>query len=240
MAYPQAITDFAQSVYLVIKNRYFDDISSADGQTFISQVVDWTNQYLDELETVTDQMDEPVNWKFMIQGGFALGSGATGDTAIDLDSSVQGLVTSPGRYLQITDSTGTVQSNWTVVSAEQVINKAVVQEDRVYVANGQIVFSRPLTDLENNGTITADALVSIPRLSTTNTKALTQVKPKQLLVLGVAKNASLPDIAQGGLAPSLVQKYNDLLTSAIARNNASSVNDTVARDSFSYVSGVGF
>lgn len=240
MAYPQVITDFAQSVNLVIKNRYFDDIASADGQTFIAQVVDHTNQLLDELENVTDQMGEPVNWKFMRQTGFDLGSATAGETTVDLDSSVQALIAEPGRYVQIADSTGTILSNWQVVDAPQVTNKAVVQADKVYVAGGQLVFSREFTTTEDGGSITGDVVASVPRLSTTNVKALSLVKPKQLLILGVAKNFSLPDIVQGGLSPSYVQKYNDLLQSAIARNNASSDNDTVERDSFAYVSGVGF
>lgn len=240
MAYPQVITDFAQSVNLVIKNRYFDDIASADGQTFIAQVVDHTNQLLDELENVTDQMGEPVNWKFMRQTAFDLGTATSGETAVDLDSSVQALITDAGRYVQISDSAGTVLSNWQVVDAPQVTNKATVQADKVYVAGGQLIFSRAFTDTEDGGSITGDVVASIPRLTTTNVKALSLVKPKQLLILGVAKNFSLPDIVQGGLSPSYVQKYNDLLQSAIARNNASSGNDTVERDSFAYVSGVGF
>ena len=86
----------------------------------------------------------------------------------------------------------------------------------------------------------ADVETSLPRMSTTNVKILSIVKPKQLLILGVAKNSTLPDIVQGGLSPSYVQKYNDLLQGAIARNNSSTQADTIDRDNFSNIHGVGF
>lgn len=240
MAYNSTLTNFAQSIYLVMKNRYFDDISSTDGQNFITQVIDWTNQLLDELEQVTDSRGEPVNWSWMRQANFELGDVTAGDTTLDLDSTVQAIIADQQRKMTLTLG-ATVLSRWEVVSGGQVNNfDANPQPDRVSVMSKQLVFSRAFTTAEDGATLTGDALVSVPRLSETNQKALSMVKPKQLLILGVAKNSTLPDIVQGGLSPSYIQKYNDLLQGAIARNNVTSVADTVIRDDYSYISGVGF
>lgn len=244
MAYPTALINFAQSIYLITKNRYFDDISSDDGQNFIAQIIDHTNQVLDELENITDPTGEPVDWNWLNQVGFDLGT-ATIDTTvtypvIDLDSSVQSLIADPSRYVQISNN-GEVVSNWKVVTPDQInLKPERNDEDMVARVGSQLMFSRQFTDDENNGDITGDCLISVPRMSATNTKCLDIVKPKQLLVLGVAKNITLPDIVQGGLSPSYVQKYNDLLQSAIARNAKTAKSNQVEMDNYNFIHGVGF
>lgn len=242
MAYNTILTNYAQSIYLEIKNRYFDDIAGEDGQTFISYIIDWTNQYLDELENISDIYNKPVDWKFLRQYGYELGTATLGQSILsDFDSTVLELIAEPGRYVLVSDATNVPVSQWQVVSPGQLINGRFQDNiDRVAMVGNNLIFSRVFNTVEDGLTITGDATISIPRLSETNQKALSIVKPKQLLILGVGKNATLPDIIQGVLSPSYVQKYNDLLQSAIIKNNASSQSDTVDRDRFGYIGGVGY
>lgn len=238
---------FAQSIYLVIKNRYFDDITGEDGLVYLSQVADWTNMFLDELETETNPDGEPIDWKFARQLGASLGTATVGATTIDLDSTTAYLLADENRYVQITQD-GAVISNWAVVAPSNITNKTDrITEDMVTSVGGTLMFSREFKDTEDGGDIIGDIAGLIPRIvfnstsgQATNVKALSLVKPALLLKLGVAKNATLPDIVQGGLSPSYVQKYNSLLSGAIARNDQSSRGDTIVRDDYSFISGVGF
>lgn len=249
MASPTAdLTSFAQSIYLTIKNRYFDEITGEDGQVFLQQVCDWTNMFIDELENETGPNGQLVDWWFMRDSGTALGTATEGESSIGLPTTIDRLLTDENRYVQILDSDGKVLSNWLVVHPKDINNRTgTVQDDMCAVVGSSIVFSRPFKDTENNGNVIGDTVGKIPRMTftlnsgnvqPTNVKALSTVRPKQLLILGVAKNATLPDIVQGGLSPSYVQKFNDLLNGAIARSNASSVAAQAARDNLSHVRGV--
>lgn len=241
MSPTEQITAFAQSIYLVIKNRYFDDIESEDGQTYISQVIDWTNQYLDELENITDQNGNVVNWNWSREVNYELGQVSEGDSTLTFSSNVMSLIPDQHRAVELVVDDEVV-SRWALVTPEQIHSNPLGNtENLAAVSGGNILqFSRAIREDEDGAMVRCDALLSLPRLSTTNVRVLRMVKPKQLLVLGVAKNATLPDIVQGGLSPSYVQKYNDLLIAAIARNSLSSRSDTVKRENFSHIGGVGF
>lgn len=237
---------FAQSVYLVIKNRYFDDITGADGIIFMQQVVDWANQFLDELETEVNPDGSPIDWLWNRQLAFTLGTAVEGASSVIAPSTIFNLIAEENRYVQILQGS-TVISNWAVVAPEQISSQTDrIVEDMATFVGGRIVFSRAFRDTEAGGTVVGDVTLPIPRLAISatglavNVKAFSIVKPKQLMVLGVAKNATLPDIVQGGLSPSYAQKYNDLLTGAIARNATSGLADLVTRDDLGYIGGVGF
>lgn len=240
-------TAFTQSVYLVIKGRYFDDIDSEDGALLMQQTADWCNMYLDELETEINPDGQPLDWKWSRQEDFALGTAAEGSASITTPTTINYLLVGENRYVQITVGDAVV-SNWAVVAPEQITNKSDrVTEDMCSQIGSSIVFSRQFRDYEDGGAITGDVSAPLPRVSLTvsgavvtvlNAKVLTLVKPKALLQLGVAKNASLPDIVQGGLSPSYTQKYGDLLQNAIARNEAGAVATEAVRDNYSHIGGV--
>lgn len=235
MAYPLAITNFAQSVYLVVKNRYLDDIADSDGQLFISQVVDWTNQLLDELETVTDASGKVVDWNWLRSMDESLDTATVGSNSIDLDDSILNVVANPDRPIRI-EVGGKVISTWLVVAPGQISSNP--SKNLVAKVGATLFFSRKFNDAEDGGTIIGDITSSITRMTSTISDVLTTVKPKQLLILGVAKNSVLPDIVQGGLTPSYVQKYNDLLQSSILTNNQSADSDYALRDDNSFIGGV--
>lgn len=241
MAAPkQPLIDFAQSVHRAIKNRKYDDILGDDGLQFLEQIVDFTNQFIDELEFETNPDGSPIDWNWVRQLGYTLGKAKTGLASIDLDTDINNLIAGENRYVQILQG-GLVVSNWAVVAPDNISNQRNrITQDMVTIVNGQIVFSRVLRDTENNGTIIGDVTLPIPRISFTNQDVLTTVKPRQLLVLGVAKNGTLPDIVQGKLSPSYAQKFKDLLDGAIARNSASALADLAVRDDYAYITGVGF
>jgi hypothetical protein len=234
---------FTNKVYLVIKGRYFDDLTSDDGINLINQTIDWANMFIDELETETDAAGQPVDWNFARSTSENLGKARLGKSTVDFDSSFNNLIAESGRYVQVTVG-GQVVSNFSVVAPAQITNRADrATNDMVSLVGNTLIFSRPFRDFENGGTITGDVTVPIPRISLTDVSVLNgdnAITPQQLLILGTAKNASLPDIVQGGLSPSYAQRYNDLLDNAKARNSTSSHPDIITRDDLSYISGVGF
>lgn len=232
---------YTNRVYLVIKGRYFDDLTSEDGLNLVNQTIDWTNMFIDELETETTPDGKAIDWWFTRQNDATLGKARLGKKVIDWDTDNNNLIVDEQRYVLITVN-GQVVSSWSPVAASQLGNQpGRVVPDRVARVGQQLVFSRVFTAAENGGTITGDVTVPIPRLSLTNVDALTgenAVVPQQLLILGAAKDASLPDIVKGKLSPSYAQRYANLLEGAKARSAASSNADTAQRDNYSNVRGV--
>lgn len=233
------LNSFVQSVYLVIKGRYFDDLTSEDGQNLIAQTIDWTNQFLDELETTTDPTGAPVDWRWSRVTGQELGTATAGEAAIDFDTSQYlNLIAEEERYVQVLQD-GSVVANFAVVDPSEISSKTDrITEDMCSLIGDQIIFSRVFNDQENGGTIIGDVTTPLPRMTSTNVKVLNLVRPKQLLILGVAKNASLPDIVKGKLSPNYAQKYDNLLQNAIAFNSASGAVGQAERDDFSYIGGI--
>lgn len=232
------LTAFAQSIHLTMKNRYFDDIEGEDGIVYVNQVIDWTNMYLDELENTVDASGQPVDWWFNRENGYALGTAVEGGASVDLPTAIDRLLVDELRYVQVLQD-GAVISNWAVVQPKDIASKTDrITEDMCAVVGTTLVFSRAFKDTENGGSIVGDVVLKTPRLSLINVKVLSQVRPKLLLQLGVAKNATLPDIVQGGLTPSFSQKYDALLAGAIARSVASSVSSLAGRDNYSHIRGL--
>ena len=130
---------------------------------------------------------------------------------------------------------GLVISHFDVVDADQITKReGMTSEDRVVKIRSNLIFSRLFTTSELGSTVIADTISSLARVADDATFAvLTQVKPYTLLVLGVAKNMTLPDIIQGGLSPSFAQKYADLLDKAKAENRSTTVGDMMIYDDFS-------
>jgi hypothetical protein len=246
MAAQDDITAFAQSVYSRIKNRFYDSITDTDGQTFIQLVVDFANGFIDELELETDAVGNPVNWWWVRQNGATLGTATTGGASIAFNTTTfQNIIVEEGRYVQLVLG-GAVIANFAVVAPGDISNDTSrVTEDMCARVGNNIVFSRAFKSIENGATVKGDVTTPITKLvydtsnhANDNSAALTLVKPRELLVLGPAKNESLPDIVQGKLSPSFTQKFNDMLNNAIIRSTTSSLADKVQRDDFSGIGGV--
>lgn len=245
---------FAQSCYKMIKNRYFDDLTSADGQTFLAGVVDWLNEFIDELEYEVNSDGQPIDWIWVRQPNVTLGTAVAGTNSISWNgTSYNNLIAGEDRYVQILDSGGNPLANFTVVAPADMSNDSTKNTiDMCTLVNGNIYFSRNFSTAENNGTVVGDVTGYLPRVTTTisgttklivatNVDIFSTVKPLQLLKLGTVKNAILPDIVMGGLNPSYTQKYNDLLTNAINRSEASAIAPTAEYDDLgAQVHGVGF
>jgi hypothetical protein len=238
----------------MIKNRFYDDLNSTDGQTYLLQVVDWANEFIDELETEVNSDGAVVDWIWVRQLAVTLGTAVTNGTQVPWDdTSYNNLVASTERFVQVLSTDGTrVLANFTVVAPDDMSNDSSrLTQDLCCVVNGNINFSRPFTSGENNGIIVGDVTGYLPRIQTTigtnglvvatNVDIFKTVKPLLLLKLGTVKNSILPDIVMGGLNPSYQQKYNDLLTNAISRSEASALAPTADYDDLQgVVHGVGF
>lgn len=238
----ETLNQFVQRVYLTRYNRYIDNIEDEDGQIEVDKTIDWANMFLDELESETDNDGQPIDWSFSRENDREIGTIGLTTQTFDLDTDILRLVVDENRPMTITQD-GTVVSTWEVVEPNQITKRTDASiTDRVTAVNGVIIFSRALNETEIDGKLVGDVINVIPRLSNegtvVNINALKIVKPYQLMVLGVAKNATLPDIVQGGLSPSFVQKYADLLELTKSRNGASSVANEYVSDDSGSIGGV--
>lgn len=244
---------FAQSVYKMIKNRYYDDLTSTDGQAFLSSIVDWANEFIDELEYESGPDGTPIDWIWVRKPSTTLGTASTGTNILSWDDTTyNNLCASGERYVQVLRADGSVAAQFTVVTADQISNDSSRNLfDMCALADGNIRFSRPFTSAEAGCNIVADVTTYLPRITTTinaqtkqiiatNVDIFKTIRPLTLLKLGTTKNAILPDIVQGGLNPSYTQKYNDLLMNAIDRSMASSLAPTADVSDYGNIRGVGF
>jgi len=239
----EQIQAFTQEVNLTIYNRLIVDIGEADGQEAVAKTTIWLNLFLDELAFEKNPDDTPVNWLFLRKNDTEIGEIDEATDTFDLPRDALRLVSEEDRPLYITQD-GTVISTWDVVEPDQLTsrNDYINRDNRVSYVGEQIVFSRPLNDTEIGGTIFADVVNKFPQLvSTSGSENVDLFKlpiPRQLLVLGTAKNASLPDIVQGGLSPSYAQKYDNLLEGVKAANMQSAAANQVVVEDYSDITGV--
>lgn len=227
----EKITALAQRIYLARNGRY-NDVDGTELTAFLEETVDWVNQFVPELELEAD-------WNYLRTRGNLIGTVTDlEEQAYDLPETVRKVVVSPYRDVTISHD-GAVVSTFTMVNPDQISDPTNPEvHDRATVINRRLVLSRPLKDTELNGEIRADTIDYMPKLTMNSTVLLDKVEPEQLLVLGVAKNATLPDIVQGGISPSLTQKYGDLLEKAVAANNATADVLDIQSEDFSFVRGV--
>lgn len=241
MPYTPEITKFAQDVRLVTHNRFFEDIEEEDGQVYIAQIVSATNMLAGELEQLVDAVNEPVVWNWLRRMDYSLGVAVEGAKTLTLPTEIQSIVAEEGRFIEILSPAGNLISRWSVVYPDQIRKDPTAwrhRENRVARVGTELVFSRPFNDKEDGMEIVGDVSLFIPRMTDIDDSCLTIVQPKELLTLGVAKNVTLPDIVQGPLSPSYVQKYQDLLQQAITRNRASTRSEIAPRENLSYVRGI--
>lgn len=240
------ITAFAQSVYQARHNQQ-NDATGTDLTDFLTQTIEWVNQTIPEIEHARDITKRPVDWNFLrTNDDQSIGTVTSGTVlSYSLPDSIRKLVINPHRDLTIQQD-GTVISSFKLVNPNQNTDPSDSFDvrDRATVLQRRIIFNRPLTTAEVGGTITADTIAYIPQLSLLDASLLDILDQytdiRQLFVYGVLKNQILPDIVQGGLTPSFSQKFADYLADCIAENNTSADADDVDRESFGWVSGIGF
>lgn len=227
----ERVTQLAQSIYLA-KNGRYNDVDGSELTDFLNQTVDWVNQYLEELEYEAE-------WNYLRTNQQLIASiNDLTVQAFDLPEGVRTIVVSPYRDIVIKQDDVTI-STFTMVNPNQISDPTYTErQDRATVINRKLVLSRPLKDTELNGDIKADTIAFMPKLALDNADVLDLVKPQQLIVLGVSKNATLPDIVQGGISPSLTQKYNDLLQKAIGINGQTAEVLDMPSENFGWVRGV--
>lgn len=225
---------FAQSVILAMTGKHMDeeDLDSEDGAQFIVELVDWTNQLIDEIEMETD-------WNFVTDLDKVIGTVSSLTQTFPLPAGTRKLSVNEHRPLHIKQDSARV-STWDIVRPAMISasRDGWPINNRVTFVAKNIVFSRDLNDNELGGEVVADVINKIPRLEyvagqpevDNNLEVLELIEPRQLLVLGVAKNATLPNFVRGKISPSLVQKYADVLGKAVAENEATSTADTYEGD----------
>lgn len=238
------ITALAQDIYLARHNQS----STASGQDLsdlLDQTISWVNQLIPELHTARDASGRLVDWNFVRTNDATIGTVANGTTiTYALPAGIRRLVYNPHRDVTIRHDS-TIVSSFKLVGPNQGYDPEDSDlRDRATVLKGQLIFSRPLNSTEVGGAIVADTIAPIPKLSHTDVSLLDLLDAndtiRQLFVLGVLKNQMLPDIVQGGLDPSFSKKFDDYLAACIMENNISADADDVARESFGWITGVGF
>jgi hypothetical protein len=231
MAATDELSALAQAIYLTMYNRY-NDVEGAELTAFIAKIIDWVNQFTQELELEAD-------WDYLRTNDNLISKVYNTTTrSYDLPQDVRTVVISPYRDVTISFD-GAVVSTFKLVSPNNISDPTNPEtQDRATVIGKKLVFSRPFKTTEVGGDIRCDTISFMPQLTTTDTELLSLVKPLQLIVLGVAKNSTLPDIVQGGISPSLAQKYGDLLKKAVAANEATADSMEAPREDLSFVRGV--
>lgn len=232
------IIALAQDIYIARHNQA-NDVTGTDLIDFENQTISWVNQFLPELEKEAD-------WNFSrTNDDNSIGTIPSGTTiSYALPDTIRKLVVNSQRDLTIQQD-GTIISTFKLVNPNQAFNPNDHDvRSRASVINRKIVFGRTLNDTEVGGTIVADTIAWMPRLSTIDVDLLDLLDDnpdiRQLVVLGVLKNQILPDIVQGGLAPSFTTKYASLLKECVRENNASIDADDPYYEGFGFVRGVGF
>jgi hypothetical protein len=232
---------FTQEVYLTINARRLANITDTSGVEAVAVTVIWANLFLDELELERNPDGSILNWNFLRQNDKEIGTISEATDVFNLPGDAIRLIAEEERPLIIMQD-GAIISVWDVVDPDQITNRryATARDQRVTYVNQKIVFSRPLNETEIGGTIFADVMNSFPRLSQSpiNIEVFDLPVPRQLLILGTAKNSSLPNIVKGGLSPSFAQKYSDLLEGLKMGNMQTSVGDEAMTDDYSFIRGV--
>jgi hypothetical protein len=236
MTNEERIAELAQDIYVERHNQVNGSTGTAL-TNLLGLTITWINKLIPEIEKRAD-------WNFVRTNDDSVGTVLTGTTiAYPLPSSVRKLVVSPYRDLTIQQDS-TIVSTFRLVNPNQQSNPVERYEirDRATVLRRNVIFSRSLTDAEVGGTIVADTIEFIPKLSYDDVSLLDIFDDypdiRQLFVLGVVKNQILPDIVQGGLTPSYSQKFDRYLADCISENNASAEADDADRENFGWVSGV--
>lgn len=245
MTNDERITALAQSIYLARHNQQ-NGATGADLVAFQDEIIGWVNQFIPEIQAARNPMGKAVDWNF-VRTNDDPSVGVVTDGAVisyPLPIGIRKLVINPHRDLTIRFD-GSVISSFKLVNPNQAYDPTDNDvRSRATTIKRKIIFSRPLTDTEVGGTITADTLAYIPQLSHDDVSLLDMLDLdldiRQLFVAGVVKNQILPDIVQGGLTPSYSGKFDELLASCIAANDESADADDVERESFSWISGVGY
>lgn len=227
----EQITALAQSAYLALTGNY-NDVEGTELDEFLAKTIDWYNQLTEEIELEAD-------WVYLRTNDYDFGTvTAAAFQTIELPDEVRKIVVSPYRDLVLTQD-GTTIARFKTVNPNQIADPRYPEtRDRVTTINRTLVFSRPFTAEEVGASIRADVIAPMPQLALTDTEVLDLIKPRQLSILGLAKNMTLPDLVRGGTSPSFVQKYNDLLQKAVLENNATAEAYEADRESLSFITGV--
>lgn len=231
MTVTEELEALSQSIYLVMYNRY-NDVEGQELTDFIDKTIDWVNQFTSELELEAD-------WNYLRTNENLIGTITDITTqSYALPDEVRTVIISPYRSVTISLG-GAIISTFTMVSPNNIADPTNPETlDRATVINRNLILSRPLTSTELGGEIRCDTIDFMPQLTTADTELLALVQPKQLVILGVAKNSTLPDIVQGGISPSIAQKYNDLLKKAVMQNNETATTSDAPREDLSFIRGV--
>lgn len=251
----QLLKQFANQVYLTKFNRFIDGVdftastpTDADALNEIQKVIMWANLWADELELETDYEGRPMDWRFLrendVDFGVIAGVANSGASAISIPAGYRRLVYRANRPLTILQDTARI-STWKVVDPDQQTKRDDTWTGpRVTSLNGKLIFSRLFDSGEVGGHIFADLMKPITPMSYTpgvsvNVDMLKAIPHKQLIVLGTAKNSTLPGIVEGGLTPALTQKYGDLMEGAKAASaNTSIADDAWDEEDFGNVGGI--
>lgn len=227
----EQLYNLGQKVYLVL-NGVYNDVTGDERTQFVNETIDWANQYLEELAMEAD-------WSRLRANGELLGTVAIPTDTFPLAADVLRPVSDWQRSVVMTKTNGQ-QVTWSLVKPNLIYNPAEggIQQNRVTVVGRTFKFSRPFTTDEIGATLHGDVIKKFPEVSLTNVDALDQVTPRQLMVLGMAKNQVLPDVVNNTLTANYDVKYQRLLRKAIDMDGASTELDELQTDDLSFVRGV--
>lgn len=230
MTNDERIEQLAQKIFRTWNGRT-NSVTGTQLTTFISESIDWVNEFLPELEKEAD-------WSWSRENDYSFGTASSTVNSFELDDDIRKLVKQPERPVYLIKD-GVVMATFEVVNPNMLNDRrSLNNRDRCAVVNRTLKFSREFTENEYGSTVMGDIIYYLPELSSLDVSVLDTVDPVELIVLGVAKNQALPNVVKGGLTPSLTQKYGDLLESAKQENDTSAVAETNENDDMGDIRGV--
>lgn len=231
MAAIDDITDLAQDVYFTVNGAENDDTGD-DLEIFQNNFIRSFNLWIDEYET-------EAYWNEVRVNDYVLDTVAnTTDYSFALSDIYRTPVIDENKYVKFIND-GTVIAKFKLVNPSQrQVDDDYDRPDRATFVGRNIVLSRAPTAEEVGSDIVLDVVQYFPKLTRTDSDAISLIYNKTLAVLGNAKNNTLADVTKVNLSPSFAQKYNNELRKAIAANNDSNAIDEMRRDDYGYIGGV--
>lgn len=232
MAAIDNITKLAQKTYYSVNGAQNDD-TGEDLTEFLNNFILGFNLWKEEFETET-------YWNFLIDTDYTLTTISDTTTySFELPDEFRTPVVDINKYLKFVLDDGTVISRFKMVDPSQrQVDDDLERPDRAAFVGRNIILSRAPRAEEVGASVVLDVVEWFPDLTLTDDTAISILPSSQLAVLGVAKNQTLADLTKVSLSPSFAQKYSNELNKALNTNNATTMNDDMRGDDFSFIGGI--
>lgn len=225
------ITDLAQDWWFTVNGSEKNAVGTA--------LVKFQNQFIRGFNLWKQEYETETYWNNLRVDDYVLTTIFDTNTySWELDEDYRTPVFDPNKELKFVLD-GTIIARFKLVNPNQLqVDDSLDNPNRATFVGRNIVLSRAPTEEEVGSQILLDVVSYLPDLTIKDDTALGLIYNRQIAVLGVAKNTTLPDTVKGPLSPNFTQKYKDELNKALNANMASNAIDDMRRDDYSNITGI--